>query len=201
VIRVVVAENQVMMLGALATMLDMEHDIAVIGRAVAGVSARDLVLELVPDVLVADIEMPGLTGIAVAQQIAHARCPTRVLIVTTFGRPGYLRQAMDAGITGYLLKDTPIDELTRAVRTVAGGWRAIAPDLMETAWSAGSDPLSEREREVLRLAEDGLSNKQIARQLQLSPGTVRNHLSKSGQKLLADNRIDAVRIAQRSGWL
>jgi two-component system, NarL family, response regulator DesR len=153
-----------------------------------------------PDVLVSDIEMPGATGLELAARIQAAALRTRVLIVTTFGRPGYLRRAMDAGVRGYLLKDQPSEELAAAVRRVAAGQRVIAPELAEAAWSE-PDPLSDRERAVLRLAEQGLGNKEIASMLGLAPGTVRNYLSEAGAKLGADNRIEAARIARANGWL
>jgi two-component system response regulator DesR len=199
-IRVVVAEDQAMVLGALAALLALEHDVEVVGRAADGAAAWRLVEVLRPDVLVSDIEMPGATGLELAGRIRDAKLPTRVLIVTTFGRPGYLRRALDAGVRGYLLKDQPSEELTAAVRRVAAGGRAIAPELAESAWDA-PDPLTDRERSVLRLAEEGQSNKQIAGSLGLSPGTVRNYLSEAAQKLGADNRVEAARIARANGWL
>jgi len=199
-IRVVVAEDQGMVLGALAALLELEDDVAVVGRATDGERAWALVTDLVPDVLVSDIEMPGATGLDLAARIRDARLPTRVLIVTTFGRPGYLRRALDAGVCGYLLKDQPSEELTAALRRVAAGGRAIAPELAEAAWTV-ADPLSERERAVLRLAEEGRSNKEIAEALGLAPGTVRNYLSEAVQKLGAANRVEAARIARANGWL
>jgi two-component system response regulator DesR len=199
-IRVVVAEDQAMVLGALAALLALEHDIEVVGRAADGAAAWRLVEDLRPDVLVSDIEMPGATGLELACRIRDAKLPTRVLIVTTFGRPGYLRRALDAGVRGYLLKDQPSEELTAALRRVAAGSRAIAPELAEAAWDA-PDPLSDRERSVLRMAEEGQSNKEIAESLGLSPGTVRNYLSEAAQKLGADNRVEAARIARANGWL
>lgn len=199
-IRVVVAEDQGMVLGALAALLELENDVAVVGRATDGERAWALVTDLLPDVLVSDIEMPGATGLELAARIRDARLPTRVLIVTTFGRPGYLRRALDAGVRGYLLKDQPSEELTAALRRVAAGGRAIAPELAEAAWAA-ADPLSERERAVLRLAEEGRSNKEIAEALGLAPGTVRNYLSEAVQKLGVANRVEAARIARANGWL
>lgn len=200
-IRLVVAEDQALVLGALASLLELEPDMQVVGRATDGAAALDLVRTLEPDILVADIEMPNMTGLDVAQGIADARLLTRVVIVTTFGRSGYLRRALDAGVRGYLLKDSPVDVLADAIRRVAGGGRAITPDLAAAAWEAVADPLNNRERAALRLAEEGLSNKEIGRRLDLSPGTVRNYLSEAAGKLGAGNRVEASRVARANGWL
>lgn len=200
-IRIVIAEDQAMVLGALASLLALEPDIAVVGRAPDGVRALDMVRSVGPHLLLSDIEMPGLTGIEVAAQLAQERSATRVLIVTTFGRAGYLRRAIDAGVSGYLLKDSPADRLADAIRRVAAGGRVIDPELAATAAFAPSDPLSDRERAILRLAQEGRSNKEIGRSLTLSPGTVRNYLSEAAAKLGASNRIEAGRIARDSGWL
>lgn len=199
-IRVMIAEDQGMVLGALASLLGLEPDLEVVGRAADGATAWRLVQELKPDVLLSDIEMPGMTGLELAAQVQAAALPTRLLIVTTFARPGYLRRAMDAGVRGYLLKDQPSEQLADAVRKVAAGGRVVAPELAEAAWSS-PDPLNDRERQVLRLAEQGASNKEIADTLSLSPGTVRNYLSEAAQKLGADNRVEATRIARSNGWL
>lgn len=200
-IRVVVAEDQSLVLGALAALLGLEDDIEVVGRASDGPSALDLALALKPEVLVSDIEMPGLTGLDVAERLKAERALTRVLIVTTFGRAGYLRRALDAGVRGYLLKDGPSTVLAEAVRTVARGGRAIAPELADAVWDAPANPLTERERGALRLAEEGRSNRDIGLALELSPGTVRNYLSEAAGKLGAANRIEAGRIARANGWL
>lgn len=200
-IRVVIAEDQQLVLGALSALLELEGDIRVVGKAHDGEMALALVREQRPDILIADIEMPGMTGIDVAGQLKAEAAPTRVLIVTTFGRPGYLRRALEAGVRGYLLKDSPSDVLASAVRTVAAGGRAIQPDLNESLWSGGADPLNERERAILRLAEGGRSNRQIADALGLSPGTVRNYVSEAVQKIGAANRVEASRIARANGWL
>ncbi len=200
-IRVVIAVDQGRVLGALASLLALEPDIDVVGRAPAGPVAHDLVAALRPDVLLSDIEMPGMTGIEVAARLGAARSATRVLIVTTFGRAGYLRRAIDAGVRGYLLKDSPAERLADAIRQVAAGGRVIDPDLAATAAFARPDPLTDRERAVLRLAQDGRSNKEIGRALDLSPGTVRNYLSEAAAKLGASNRIEASRIAREQGWL
>jgi two-component system response regulator DesR len=200
-IRIVIAEDQSLVLGALAALLDLEEDFEVVGRATDGASALALALSIRPDVLVSDIEMPELSGIDVAARLKAEGSPTRVLIVTTFGRPGYLRRALDAGVRGYLLKDGPSAVLASAVRTIVAGGRAIAPELADTIWDAIPDPLTERERAVLRLADEGRSNRAIATALDLSPGTVRNYLSEAAQKLGAANRIEAARIARTNGWL
>lgn len=200
-IRIVIAEDQALVLGALATLLGLEGDIDIISRVGDGAAALDAVREHKPDILLSDIEMPQMTGLDVAEAITREGLAARVLIVTTFGRAGYLRRAMDAGVRGYLLKDTPSDALAAAIRKVAAGGRAIAPELAELAWDAPTNPLTERERDVLRLADEGRSNKEIARQLDLSPGTVRNYLSEASAKLFAASRIEAGRIAREKGWL
>ncbi len=199
-IRVIVAEDQGMVLGAIAALLDLEPDIEVIGRARDGLEAIALCQEHRPDVLVTDIEMPGLSGLDVAQRLAESRADTRVVIVTTFGRPGYLRRAMDSGVRGFLLKDQPSEQLIDAVRRVAAGGKVVARELADAAW-AQADPLTERERAVLRLAEEGRSNKDIADALGLSVGTVRNYLSEAAHKIGAENRVEAARIARANGWL
>lgn len=200
-IRIVIAEDQTLVLGALATLLGLEGDIDIIARVGDGAAALDAVRAHKPDILLSDIEMPQMTGLDVAEAIAREGLAARVLIVTTFGRAGYLRRAMDAGVRGYLLKDTPADALAAAIRKVASGGRAIAPELAELAWDAPANPLTDRERDVLRLADEGRSNKEIARQLDLSPGTVRNYLSEASAKLFAASRIEAGRIAREKGWL
>ena len=200
-IRVVVAEDQALVLDALAALLALEEDIEIVGRARDGAAALEIVGALKPDVLVSDIEMPALTGIEVAERLKASGSRTRVVIVTTFGRAGYLRRALDAGVRGYLLKDGPSAVLADAVRKVAAGGKAIAPELAEAVWDSAPDPLTERERAVLRMAEAGDSNKAIGEALGLSPGTVRNYLSEAAQKLGAGNRIEAGRIARSNGWL
>lgn len=200
-IRIVIAEDQALVLGALATLLGLEGDIDIVARVGDGAAALDAVRAHEPDILLSDIEMPQMTGLDVAEAIAREGLAVRVLIVTTFGRAGYLRRAMDAGVRGYLLKDTPADALAAAIRKVAAGGRAIAPELAELTWDAPANPLTDRERDVLRLADEGRSNKEIARQLDLSPGTVRNYLSEASAKLFATSRIEAGRIARERGWL
>ncbi|HET7588176.1 MAG TPA: response regulator transcription factor [Gammaproteobacteria bacterium] len=197
-IRVLIAEDQSMILGALAALLDMETDISVVARAADGKQALALATEQEVDVIVTDIEMPTMTGLELAQAL-RGQTP-RIIIVTTFARPGYLRRALDAGVRGYLLKDAPAQQLADAIRAVHGGGRAIAPELAAEAWDT-DDPLSERERQVLRLAGDGMTSGGIAQRLHLSEGTVRNYLSEAIGKLGAANRIEAARIARQKGWL
>ncbi len=199
-IRVVIAEDQGMVLGALAALLDLEHDIEVIGTATEARAALELVNLHEPDVLLTDIEMPGMSGLELADELARTGSGTRVIILTTFARPGYLRRALDAGASGYLLKDSPASELADAVRRVNQGGRAVEPELAMAAWGAG-DPLTDRERQVLRRAAEGTSTAEIARDLNLSDGTVRNYLSEAISKLGAGNRIEAARIARDNGWL
>jgi two-component system response regulator DesR len=180
--------------------LALEDDITVVGTAHDGPSALRAVAELQPDVLLADIEMPHLTGLDVAAELHRNGSPVRVVIVTTFARPGYLRRAMDAGVRGYLLKDRPATELAMAIRTVAAGGRAIDGTLAIDAWGE-PDPLTDRERVVLRLAAEGLGSSAIGERVGLSEGTVRNYLSEAIQKTGGTNRTDAARIARDRGWL
>jgi two-component system response regulator DesR len=200
VIRVVLAEDQGLVRGALAALLELEGDIDVVGQAGDGDEALALVRQERPAVLVTDIEMPGRSGLDVAASVRAERLPTRVVIVTTFARAGFLRRALDAGVGGYLLKDAPARELADAVRRVAAGGRAIDPQLALDSWSE-RDPLTERERGVLRLSAEGLSAAAIGRRLGLTDGTVRNYLSDAGSKLGAVNRVEAARIAREKGWL
>ena len=199
-IRVLLAEDQAMVRGALSALLSLETDIEVLGAAADGEAAwRDL-QRLKPDLLVTDIEMPGLTGRELAQRIQRQALPIKVVIVTTFARAGFLRRALDAGVCGYLLKDAPAEDLAEALRKVHRGGRAIDPQLALEAWSE-ADPLNDRERQVLRLAGKGLSAGEIAGQLNLSQGTVRNYLSDAIGKLGVGNRIEAYRLARQKGWL
>lgn len=199
-IRVVIAEDQSMILGALAALLEIEHDLEVVGQAPTGPDAVTLVTRLRPEILLTDIEMPGLSGLDVAAELRAQGSATRVIILTTFARAGYLRRALDVGASGYLLKDAPSAQLAEAIRRVAAGGRAIDPTLAAEAWTE-PDPLTDRERQVLRLSDEGLSGELIARQLKLSEGTVRNYLSEAIGKLGAANRIEAARIARQRGWL
>jgi two-component system response regulator DesR len=200
-IRVVLAEDQAMVLGALSALLELEADISVVARAANGCDARDAVARLSPNVLVTDIEMPVMTGLELAAELRASHPSVRTIILTTFARPGYLRRAMDAGARGYLLKDRPAAELADAVRRVHKGMRVVDPALATEAWNAELDPLTERERQILQRAGDGRSSTEIAAELHLSEGTVRNYLSEAIAKLGASNRIDAARIARMKGWL
>jgi two-component system response regulator DesR len=200
VIRILVAEDQAMVLGALATLLDIEDDLTVVARASDGRQALELARSESPDVVVTDIEMPGMTGLELAAALKELDPRPRVVIVTTFARPGYLRRALEAGVGGYLLKDAPAEELAEAVRRVNAGGRAVDPELAAEAWGE-EDPLTDRERLVLRLAGEGRPTAAIAGELYLSEGTVRNYLSEAISKLQAANRVEAARIARQKGWL
>ena len=199
-IRVLLAEDQSMVLGALAALLELEPDIEVVGRARDGNEALRLAREGRPDVVVTDIEMPGMTGLDLAAALRREAPAPRVVILTTFGRSGYLRRALDAGAAGYLLKDAPADRLADAIRRVHAGLRAVDPELAAAAWEE-ADPLTDRERQVLRLAAEGLSTAKIGAAIHLSEGTVRNYLSEAISKLGAGNRVEAARIARQKGWL
>jgi two-component system response regulator DesR len=199
-IRILLAEDQALVRGALSALLGLESDIEVVGAAPDGEAAWRELQRLKPDVLVTDIEMPGLSGLELAQRIQRHELPVKVVIVTTFARAGFLRRALDAGVSGYLLKDAPAEDLAEALRKVHRGGRAIDPQLAMDAWSE-ADPLNDRERQVLRLAGDGMSATEIAAQLNLSGGTVRNYLSEAIGKLGVGNRIEAYRLARQKGWL
>jgi two-component system response regulator DesR len=199
-ISVVLAEDQAMVLGAFARLLGLEPDLDVVATAVDGHEALAAVLEHEPDVLVTDVEMPGMTGLDVAAALRRTDTPTRIVIVTTFGRSGYLRRALDSGVSAYVLKDAPIDQLVDVVRRVHAGERVVDPQLAMAAWDA-ADPMTDRERDVLRLAADGLPNGDIAVRLHLAEGTVRNYLSTAISKLGVRNRIEAARLARDRGWL
>ena len=200
-IRVIIAEDQTMVLGALSALLELEPDITVVAQAANGREALTAVSRLAPDVLVTDIEMPQMTGLELAASLRTTHPSTRTIILTTFARPGYLRRALDAGARGYLLKDRPASELADAVRRVHRGLRVVDPALATEAWNAEPDPLTERERQILQRAGDGRSSIEIATELRLSEGTVRNYLSEAIAKLGASNRVDAARIARTKGWL
>jgi two-component system response regulator DesR len=197
---VVLVEDQAMVRGALGALLRMDKDVDVVGEAGDGRAGLELVERLTPDVLLTDIEMPIMTGLELAQHIKERRLATRVIIVTTFGRAGYLRRALECHVAGYLLKDAPSEQLADSIRRVMAGGRAIDPELAMAGWE-GDDPLTDRERQVLRLAGDGRSSADIAALVHLSEGTVRNYLSEAIAKLGAANRVDAARLARHKGWL
>lgn len=199
-IRVLLVEDQRMVLGALAALLDLEADIDVIGQAENGEDAVRLAADHQPDVVLTDIEMPGISGLELAERLREGGRRPRVIILTTFARGGYLRRALDAGAAGYLLKDAPARDLADAVRRVHSGQRAIDPELAAEAWGA-EDPLTDRERQVLRLADDGLTSADISARLHLTEGTVRNYLSEAISKVGAANRTQAAKLARERGWL
>ncbi|HEY0540279.1 MAG TPA: response regulator transcription factor [Actinoallomurus sp.] len=200
-IRVLLAEDQGMVRGALATLLNLEDDIEVVGEASNGEEALAVAAGTRPDVALLDIEMPGKDGIATAADLRVALPDCRIVILTTFGRPGYLRRAMEAGASAFLVKDSPAEELAAAIRRVLAGERVIDPALAAAALSAGPNPLSPRERDVLSASADGSTIGDVAARLHLSEGTVRNYLSAAIRKTAARNRIEAVQTAQRQGWL
>lgn len=200
-ICVMLVEDQGMVRGALASLLNAEADIEVHLQAANGREALRLMLKEPPDVLVTDIEMPEMTGLELAVAVREAGLKTRVVMLTTFARAGYLRRAMESGVLGYLLKDRPAAELAEAVRRVHRGLRVIDPDLAAEAWGSEVDPLTERERQILLRAGEGRTTAEVARELGLSEGTVRNYLSEAMSKLGAVNRIDAARMARAKGWL
>ena len=200
-IRILIAEDQTLVLGALSALLRLEADFDVVAGAPDGRAALALCERLIPDIVLTDIEMPHMTGLELAQGLRERKLACRVVVVTTFARSGYLRRALEAGVRGYLLKDAPVDALAAAIRLVHAGGRAIAPELALESWNSGSDPLTERERQVLRLAGEGRSSGEIARQVHLSEGTVRNYLSEAISKLGAGNRVEAYRLARDAGWL
>ena len=200
-IRILLAEDQALVLGAMAALLRLEPDFEVVGAATNGREALDMCERLQPDIVLTDIEMPLMTGLELAAELKERRLMPKLIVVTTFGRSGYLRRALEAGVRGYLLKDASVDSLAAAIRAVHGGGRAIAPELALESWSGGADPLTERDRQVLRLAGEGRSSADIARQVHLSEGTVRNYLSEAISKLGAANRVEAYRMARDAGWL
>lgn len=200
-IRVLIAEDQGMVRGALASLLALEPDIEVVAQIPRGDEVVQAVRATEPDIALLDIEMPGATGLEAAQKLRAAVPDCRVLILTTFGRPGYLRRAMEGGAAGFLLKDAPASELAAAIRRAVGGERVVDPGLAAAALSQGECPLTAREHEVLTASRDHATVAELATALYLSPGTVRNHLSSVMQKLDARNRAEAVRLAEERGWL
>ncbi|MFF2628111.1 response regulator [Kitasatospora griseola] len=200
-VRVLLAEDQSMVREALAALLSLEDDLDVVAQVARGDAVAAAVTEHRIDVAVLDIEMPGMTGIDACAEIRRVRPQTKVVIATTFGRPGYLRRAMESGADAFLVKDAPAAELADAIRRVLRGEKVIDPKLAAAALSEGANPLTPRERDVLAAAADGAVNADIAARLHLSEGTVRNYLSMAIQKTAARNRAEAVRVAREKGWL
>jgi two-component system response regulator DesR len=196
-IRIVIAEDQKMLLGALAALIDLEEDMEVVGRADNGEDAVKLVQLHKPDVCIMDIEMPGASGLDAAEELKGSGC--KVIILTTFARSGYFERAVKAGVNGYLLKDSPSEELASSIRSVVAGRRIFASELVDEAYSQ-ENPLTERESEVLILMADGKSTKEIASQLFLTTGTVRNYISAILDKLEVSNRIEAITRFREKGW-
>jgi two-component system, NarL family, response regulator DesR len=200
-IRVLLAEDQTMVRTALASLLNLEADIEVVAQVSRGDEVAAAAVASAPDVALLDIEMPGATGLDAADELRRALPGCRVLILTTFGRPGYLRRAMEGGAAGFLLKDTPAGELAASIRRAVAGERVVDPGLAAAALSQGESPLTPREHEVLLASREHATVADLASALYLSPGTVRNHLSSAMQKLDARNRAEAVRVAEEQGWL
>ncbi|MFJ4498995.1 response regulator transcription factor [Streptomyces sp. NPDC088864] len=200
-IRLLLAEDQSMVREALAALLGLEPDIEVVAQVARGDEVVAAAREHAVDVALLDIEMPGMTGIDATARLRETLPDVKVVVVTTFGRPGYLRRAMESGADAFLVKDAPAAQLAEAVRKVLAGERVIDPGLAAAALADGANPLTDREREVLRTAADGSTNAEIAAALHLSQGTVRNYLSMAIQKMAARNRAEAVRMAREKGWL
>lgn len=199
--KLLIAEDQGMLRGALVQLLEMEADIDVAGEATEGREALELIERLRPDILIADIEMPGMSGLDVAERLKMQHDPCKVVIVTTFARPGYLERAMKAEVAGYILKDEPIDQLIDHLRRINRGGRYISPELAEASFFARENPLTEREIDVLREAAEGRETRYIAGRLHLSGGTVRNYLSTAIQKMNARSRQEAAVKAKNNGWI
>ena len=198
-IRIVIAEDQRMLLGALGSLLDLEEDMEVVGKASDGASAVELVRQLRPDVCIMDIEMPGLSGLEAAEQLKESDC--KVVILTTFARTGYFERAVKAGVGGYLLKDSPSEELASTIRSVLAGRRVYAPELVDEAYRGDQgNPLTDREKEVLGLIADGKNTKEIATELFLTTGTIRNYISVILDKLDVSNRVEAIKRFNEKGW-
>ncbi|MBB4825417.1 DNA-binding NarL/FixJ family response regulator [Sporosarcina luteola] len=199
-IRIVIAEDQRILRGALGTLLNFEEDFKVVGEAENGEKALELILRLQPEVCILDIEMPIMSGLEVAAQLQDKRVATKVIILTTFARPGYFERAIKAKVHGYLLKDGSIHDLAAAIRNVVAGKREYAAELILNTYHE-DNPLSEREREVLQLAANGRTAKEIGAELFLSAGTVRNYMSEILQKVEAKNKVEAIAICREKGWL
>jgi two-component system, NarL family, response regulator DesR len=200
-IRVLLAEDQAMIREALAALLSFEDDIEVVAQVGRGDEVTAAALASKPDVALLDIEMPGMDGLTAAAALSQASPRTRIVILTTFGRPGYLRRAMESGVSGFIVKDSPADKLARTIREIRDGKRVIDPELAAAALAEGASPLTPRERDVLAASHDGATIAEIATALYLSEGTVRNYLSACIQKTGARNRTEALRVAEERGWL
>ncbi|WP_026678572.1 response regulator transcription factor [Fictibacillus gelatini] len=196
-ITIVIAEDQKMLLGAFGSLLDLEEDMKVVGMAANGEEAIELVRKFKPDVCIMDIEMPGKSGLEAAEELKGLGC--KVIILTTFARSGYFQRALKAGVSGYLLKDSPSDELASSIRSVMAGRRIYAPELMDDLYRE-ENPLTDREKEVLELVADGKNTKEIADQLSIKTGTVRNYISTILDKLEVKNRIEAITQSKEKGW-
>jgi len=201
VIRVLLAEDQAMIRQALAALLSFEDDIEVVAQVGRGDEVARAARDSAPDVALLDIEMPGMDGLTAAAELRRQSPGTRIVILTTFGRPGFLRRAMESGVSAFLVKDSPADKLAATIRRVLRGDRVIDPDLAAAALAEGTSPLTPRERDVLAASADGATIAEIARRLYLSEGTVRNYLSSCIQKTGARNRTEALRLAEERGWL
>ncbi|MBU0903714.1 MAG: response regulator transcription factor [Planococcaceae bacterium] len=197
-IRIIIAEDQRMMLGALGSLLDLEEDIEVVGQAPNGAEAIELVNQLNPDVFITDIEMPVKSGLDAAEELKDHSC--KVIILTTFARSGYFERARKAGVSGYLLKDSPSEDLANSIRLIMDGRRIYAPELVDLAYSGEDNPLTEREHQVLELIATGKNTKEIASELYITTGTVRNYISVILDKLDVTNRIEAISRFKEKGW-
>ena len=200
-IRILLAEDQAMVRGALTALLRLEEDLEVVAEVSQGDQVLPMAIKTKPDVALLDIEMPGSDGLSAAQALHTSLPACRIVILTTFGRSGYLRRAMESGAVGFLLKDAPADQLATAIRRVMSGERVVDPELALSALSDGDNPLTGRERDVLKVSLEGASIADIAAHLYLSEGTVRNHISAAIQKLNVHNRMEAAHLAQERGWL
>jgi len=201
VIKILVVEDQAMVLGALSALIDLEPDMSVLGTATNGLEALQLCESEDIDVVISDIEMPEMTGLELAQALYKNQHPAKVIILTTFSRGGYVRRALDASVSAYLLKDAPASDLAKCIRLVLSGETFIAPELMRDAWQSGANPLSVKEQKILAYALEGKSTEEIAKNLYLSQGTVRNYVHNCCQKLQTKNRVEAAREAKAKGWL
>lgn len=197
-IRIVIAEDQRMMLGALGSLLDLEEDLEVVGQARNGEEAVNLVQQMNPDVFITDIEMPVKSGLDAAEELKDHSC--KIIILTTFARSGYFERARKAGVSGYLLKDSPSEELANSIRLVMDGRRIYAPELVDLAYSSDENPLTDRENQVLELIAGGKNTKEIASELYITTGTVRNYISVILDKLNVTNRIEAISRFKEKGW-